>query len=154
MEFDFSKAYDGRRLTSMTRASVQSNGNLCFPREAARQLGISLESSLLICPMGPKDLAVTVVDKDNERGFKIKKTGPYFYVPFRSLMTECGIDCTKVRVVYDIIELNEQYEGHSVFKFNRRIIDHTADAAEEEGVEQAVEAADEGAGAAAGEGAL
>lgn len=127
MEFDFKKAFEGKRLTRMTRASVQSNGNLNFPAEAARQLNLSLDVSLLICPYGEKDLAVTVVDKNDERGFDVKKTGPYYYVPFRSMMNECGIDCTKVRVVYDIIELKERYEGRPVFKFNRRIIDHSQD---------------------------
>jgi len=122
-EFDFTKAYDGKRLTNMTRASVQANGHLNFPPEAVRQMGLSLEKSLLMCPMGEKDLAVTVVEKDDERGFKIKKTGPYLYVPFRSMMNESGIDISKVRVVYDIIELKEKYEGRSVFKFNRRILD-------------------------------
>lgn len=128
MDFDFSKAYDGHRLTQMMRASVQSNGNLNFPPEASRHLGLSLEKALLICPMGEKDLAVTVVEKGDERGFIVKKTGPYFYVPFRSLMNECGIDCTKVRVVYDIIQLRDTYEGRPVFKFNRRIIEHANEA--------------------------
>jgi len=122
-EFDFTKAFDGKRLTNMTRASVQANGHLNFPPEAVRQMGLSLEKSLLMCPMGEKDLAVTVVEKDDERGFKIKKTGPYLYVPFRSMMNESGIEITKVRVVYDIIELKEKYEGRPVFKFNRRILD-------------------------------
>lgn len=134
MDFDFGKAYDGKRLTKMTRASVQRNGNLNFPPEAARQLGLSLEQSLLICPMGEKDLAVTVVEKDDERGFTIKKTGPYYYVPFRSLMTECGIDFVQNTVVYDIIELSERYAGRPVFKFNRRIIVHgTAEKSESAG---------------------
>lgn len=112
----------------MTRASVQSNGHLNIPPEAARQLGLSLDKSLLICPMGEKDLAVTVVEKGDPRGFIIKKTGPYHYVPFRSLMNECGLDCTKEKIVFDIIELNERYEGRPVFKFNRRIITHASDA--------------------------
>lgn len=124
MDFDFSNAYEGKRLTKMTRASVQSNGNLNFPPDAGRQLGLSLEVALLIAPMGEKDLAVTLVDKDDERGFQVKKTGPYYYVPFRSLMNECGIDYVKTRVVYDIIELKERYGGRPVFKFNRRIISH------------------------------
>jgi len=143
MEFDFSKAYDGKRLTNMTRASVQMNGRLNFPPDAARQLKLSLDVSLMICPMGEKDLAVTVVGKDDERGFTIKKTGPYYYVPFRSLMNECGIDCSKVRVVYDIIELSEKYEGRSVFKFNRRILERTADETESEECPAAAEKAGE-----------
>ena len=126
MEFDFSNAYEGKRLTKMTRASVQKNGRLNFPPEAARQLNLSLDESLLICPMGEKDLAVTVVGKDDPRGFTLKKTGPYFYVPFKSLMNECGIDFVNQTVVYDIIELNEKHDGKPVFKFNRRIIRHDA----------------------------
>ena len=122
--YDFSQAFDGKRLTRMMRASVQRNGHLNFPPEAGRQLGLSLEKSLLICPMGTKDMAVTVVDKDNERGFMVKKTGPYFYVPLKSLLNECEIDYVNNTVVYDIIELNDKYEGRPVFKFNRRIIPH------------------------------
>ena len=124
MDFDFSNAFEGKRLTKMTRASVQKNGRLNFPPEAARQMGLTLEQSLLICPMGQKDLAVTLVEKDDPRGFTLKKTGPYFYVPFKSLMNECGIDFVNQTVVYDIIELNEKHEGKPVFKFNRRIITH------------------------------
>ena len=139
MEFDFSKAYEGKRLTKMTRASVQRNGRLNFPPEAARQLNLSLEQSLLICPMGEKDLAVTMVAKDDPRGFTLKKTGPYFYVPFKSLMNECGIDFVKDTVVYDIIELNEKHEGKPVFKFNRRIITHAAESAEVPAVEEQAE---------------
>ena len=134
MEFDFSNAFEGKRLTKMTRASVQKNGRLNFPPEAARQMNLSLDESLLICPMGEKDLAVTLVGKDDPRGFVLKKTGPYFYVPFKSLMNECGIDFVNQTVVYDIIELNEKHDGKPVFKFNRRIIRHgeeTASAADE-----------------------
>lgn len=123
-EFDFSQAFEGRRLTKMSRASVQSNGRLNFPPEATRQLKLSLDKSLLICPMGEKDLAVTVVEKDDPRGFIIKKSGPYFYVPFRSLLNECGVDYVNNRVVYDIIQLNETHGDSPVFKFNRRIIKH------------------------------
>lgn len=140
MEFDFSNAFEGKRLTKMTRASVQKNGRLNFPPEAARQLNLSLDASLLICPMGEKDLAVTLVGKDDPRGFVLKKTGPYFYVPFKSLMNECGIDFVNQTVVYDIIELNEKHEGHPVFKFNRRIITHDA-AAEPEVSAEAEDAA-------------
>ena len=139
MDFDFGKAYDGKRLTKMTRASVQRNGRLNFPPEAARQLNLSLEQSLLICPMGEKDLAVTMVAKDDPRGFTLKKTGPYFYVPFKSLMNECGIDFVKDTVVYDIIELNEKHEGRPVFKFNRRIITHAAESAEVSAVAEQAE---------------
>ena len=124
MEINFSNAYEGGRLTKMTRASVQKNGRLNFPPEAARQLNLTLDQALLICPLGEKDLAVTLVDKDDPRGFMLKKTGPYFYVPFRSLMNECGIDFVNDTVVYDIIELNEKHEGKPVFKFNRRTIRH------------------------------
>ena len=139
MEFDFSQAFEGKRLTKMTRASVQKNGRLNFPPEAARQLNLSLEQSLLICPMGEKDLAVTAVAKEDPRGFMVKKSGPYFYVPFKSLMNECGIDFVNNTVVYDIIELNEKHEGKPVFKFNRRIIRHG------EGPAAAAEAAQEDA---------
>lgn len=137
MDFDFSNAFEGKRLTKMTRASVQKNGRLNFPPEAARQMELSLEHSLLICPMGNKDLAVTLVEKDDPRGFTLKKTGPYYYVPFKSLMNECGIDFVNNTVVFDIIELNEKHEGHPVFKFNRRIITHAAAKAETDIAQQA-----------------
>lgn len=132
MEFDFSNAFDGKRLTKMTRASVQRNGRLNFPPEAARQMELSLEKSLLICPMGEKDFAVTLVEKDDARGFTLKRTGPYYYVPFKSLMNECGIDFVNNTVVFDIIELNEKHGGHPVFKFNRRIITHAVPEAKAE----------------------
>lgn len=145
--FDIGKLYDGRRLTRMMRASVQQNGYLTFPQKVVQLMGLSLEKSLLICPLGEKDLSVTVAAKDAPYGFAIRSSGPYLYVPFRSLLTELGIDFVKNRVIYDIIELNERYEGSPVYKFNRRIIEHEQAEAESEGLageEETLAAADDG----------
>lgn len=137
MNFNFDNAFNGGRLTKMTRASVHANGRLNFPADAVRQLSLSLDKALLVTPMDEKDFAVVVIDKnEDERGFEIKKSGPYLYVPFKSLLKELRIDFVKNTVVFDIIELNEQYNGHSVFKFNRRIITHDEDAKENAGEEQ------------------
>jgi len=126
-DIDYSRPFNGKRMTKITRASVQSNGNLNFPPEAARQLGLSLEKSLLIFPKGKKDLAVIVVEKDHPNGFVIRKTGPYFYTSFREMMIQFGLDYKKVRVVYDIIEMAEEHEGRPVFKFNQRVITHASE---------------------------
>lgn len=117
---------DGERLSQTAKATVQSTGRLNFTPETAAMMNITAESTVILFKAGHRDLGAIVKPGDDRRGFKVKKTGPYFYLQLKNYFDERGINYkdTSVRIVYDITRLDEEYEGLPLFKLNRRDIVH------------------------------
>lgn len=116
---------DGERLSKTAKATVQSTGRLNFTPETAAMMNITAESTIVLFKAGERDLGAIVKPGEDRRGFKIKRTGPYFYIQLKNYLEENGIDYRgSTTVVYDITRLNEVYEELPLFKMIRREIVH------------------------------
>ena len=116
---------DGERLSLTTKATVQSTGRLNFTPATATCRGITSNSTVILLKAGERDRATNVKPCEHRRGFKVKKTGPYFYIQLKNYLEEQGIDYKgKTRVVFDITKLGENYEDQPLFKMIRRDIIH------------------------------
>lgn len=143
---DMIEILDGERLSLTTKATIQNSGRLNFTPETTKLMGLSGESTILLFKAGERDLAAVVKQGEDRRGFKVKKTGPYFYIPLKNYLEEEGIDYRgNTRIVFDITKINEDYDGLPIFKMVRRDIVHEAKVMEApEGVKKALSgAADE-----------
>lgn len=117
---------DGERLSQTAKATVQSTGRLNFTPETASMMGITAESTVILFKAGARDLGAIVKPGEDRRGFKVKKTGPYFYLMIKNYLDERGINYKdpSTRIVFDITKLDESYEGLPLFKLVRRDITH------------------------------
>ena len=116
---------DGERLSKTAKATVQSTGRLNFTPETASMMNITAESTIVLFSAGERDLGAIVKPGDDRRGFKVRRTGPYFYIQLRNYLEENGIPYKGgTTVVYDISKLNETYEDLPLFKMVRRDIVH------------------------------
>jgi len=116
---------DGERLSLTAKATVQSTGRLNFTPETATMMNLTTESTVILFAAGPRDLGAIVKPTEDRRGFKVKKSGPYFYINIKNHLEEQGIDYSgSTRVVYDITKLDETVEDLPLFKLLRRDIRH------------------------------
>ena len=113
---------DAMRLQQSVKATVQFNGRLSFTLEAGKTMGLSEDKSLTIFESDSDDLGATITEKGDPEAFVLKKCGPYFYIAFRNYLKEAGIDYKKNKIIYDISQLDEKFEGRTLFKFERRIL--------------------------------
>lgn len=104
------------------KATVQYNGRLSFTLETSKMMGLSEEKSLIVFEAENGDLGVTVSEKGDPEAFVLKKNGPYFYIAFVNYLRRAKLDYRKDKIVYDIMELDEELEGRTLFKFERRIL--------------------------------
>ena len=95
---------------------------LSFTLEAGKTMGLSEDKSLTIFESDSDDLGATITEKGDPEAFVLKKCGPYFYIAFRNYLKEAGIDYKKNKIIYDISQLDEKFEGRTLFKFERRIL--------------------------------
>ena len=122
---DSLEVLDGERLSLTTKATVQSTGRLNFTPETASTMGITIDSTIVLFKAGERDLGAIVKPGEDKRGFKVKKTGPYFYIQLKNYLEERGIDYKgSTRIVYDITQVEEKLEGLPLFKMIRRDIAH------------------------------
>ena len=116
---------DGERLSKTAKATVQSTGRLNFTPETAAMMNITAESTIVLFKAGERDLGAIVKPGEDRRGFKVKKTGPYFYIQLKNYLDEKGVDYKgSTTVVFDITKLDEVYEDLPLFKMVRRDIVH------------------------------
>lgn len=116
---------DGERLSLSAKATVQSTGRLNFTPETASMMGITAESTVVLFSAGDRDLGAIVKPGADSRGFKVKKTGPYFYIQLKNYFDEKGIDYKgSTTIIYDITKLEETFEDLPLFKMVRRDIVH------------------------------
>lgn len=124
------KPLNARRLQKSVKATVQNNGRLTFAMDAVNEMKLSEDKSIIILAAENGDLGAVISEKGDPEAFALKKCGAYFYISFRNYLRENGIDYKSRRVVYDITELDEVYNGRTLYKFERRFIeksDHAAD---------------------------
>ena len=116
---------DGERLSKTAKATVQATGRLNFTPETATMMNITAESTIVLFQAGERDLGAIVKPGEDRRGFKVRKTGPYFYIQLKNYLEENGIPYKgNTTVVYDITKLDEIYEELPLFKMVRRDIVH------------------------------
>lgn len=122
---DSLEVLDGERLSLTTKATVQSTGRLNFTPETASMMGITADCTVVLFKANDRDLGAIVKPGEDWRGFKVKKTGPYFYIQLRNYLEERGIDYKgSTRIVFDITQVEEKLEGLPLFKMMRRDITH------------------------------
>ena len=125
---------DAKRLSKVAKATVQQQGRLGFSADAQRLMELENGKSIIFFEATDGDLGAVVTLQADERGFALRKSGPYYYLRMKNYFDERQIDYRKKRVIYDIAELNETFEEMKVFKFSRRILERgSTEDREEEG---------------------
>lgn len=116
------KPLDAQRLQKSVKATVQASGRLTFAMDAVNDMKLSEDKSIIILAAENGDLGAALSTKGDPEAFALKKCGAYFYVTFKNYLQQAGIDYKKFKVMYDITELDEQYKGKTLYKFERRMI--------------------------------
>ncbi len=126
MIFDEKKIVDARSYAKRRcKATIQKSGKLGFTANAAELMGLEQGARLLVSECNNSDLAVVVLKgTQDERGFKVRKSVVYFTVDMKAFFDQRGIDYRNAEysVAYDIVMLDETFEGQPVFKLTRRLI--------------------------------
>ena len=116
------KKLNAHRLQQSVKATVQANGRLTFTVEATKEMALSEEKSLIIFEANGGNLGAVISHKGDPDAFVLKKCGQYFYVAFKNYLQQAGIDYKGQRIIYDITELDEELEGKTLYKFERRVL--------------------------------
>lgn len=118
------KPLDAQRLQKSVKATVQNSGRLTFAMDAVKDMKLDETKSIIILAANDNsgNLGAAISEKGDPEAFALKKCGAYFYVSFKNYLQQAGIDYKNQRVIYDITELDEQYKGKTLYKFERRII--------------------------------
>ena len=116
------KPLDAQRLQKSVKATVQASGRLTFAMDAVNDMHLSEEKSIIILAAENGDLGAALSTKGVPEAFVLKRCGAYFYVTFKNYLQQAGVDYKKYKVMYDITELDEQYKGKTLYKFERRMI--------------------------------
>lgn len=116
------KKLNAHRLQQSVKATVQANGRLTFTVEATKEMALSEEKSLVIFEADGGDLGAIISHKGDPEAFVLKKCGQYYYVAFKNYLQQAGIDYKGQRIIYDITELDEELEGKTLYKFERRVL--------------------------------
>lgn len=116
------KKLNAHRLQQSVKATVQVNGRLTFTVEATKEMALSEEKSLIIFEANGGNLGAVISHKGDPDAFVLKKCGQYFYVAFKNYLQQAGIDYKGQRIIYDITELDEELEGKTLYKFERRVL--------------------------------
>lgn len=121
--FEVDKLVDARQYQQKRcKATIQRSGKLGFSANAAEYMALRPNARLLVSECGDGDLAAVVCD--DERGFPVRKAAKYFSVNMKAFFDQRNVDYRDAKhvIAYDIVKLNESFEGHPVFKLTRRVI--------------------------------
>ena len=113
---------DAARLQQTARATIQSNGRLLLSVEATRLMKLADESSLIVFAAENGDLGATVSVKGDPQAFELKRAGATYYLTFKAYLEEAGINYKTQRIVFDITRLDEEIDGHTLFRFARHVL--------------------------------
>ena len=131
---DKCKKIDARKFSKSAKMTIQRTGKLGFSNEAADLFLLKnrQEKRLLLFDMGEDNFMAIVTNKENEEGFKILKGGEYYYVRMKNFFDSRSIPYQTKRVIYDISDTGEEYEGEKVYKLTQRIREYKKGEADDE----------------------
>jgi len=108
--------------TGIIKATIHRSGKLGFSQAAINKLEVNEKTyvKLAINESDVKDtnLYLKVVNELDSESLKVNKAGNYFYLSTRDFFNEYGMDYRKMKIIYDIVEI--EYEGERLFKLIRR----------------------------------
>ena len=116
------KKLDASSLQRLARAKVDPHGRLIFTTEAMRDMGITVDNSIVLFEARDGHLGATVAQKGAKDGFILKRNGPYLYIAFSWYLQLIGLDYKKQKIVYDVLKTDEEMEGRTLWKLERRIV--------------------------------
>lgn len=116
------KKLDASSLQRLARAKVDPHGRLVFSAEAIRDMGLTVDNSIVLFEARDGNLGATVAGKEAKGGFILKSNGPYLYVTFRWYLKLIGLDYKKQRIAYRVLKTDEEMEGRTLWKLERMII--------------------------------
>lgn len=126
--FNESKLIDASKYAQRRcKATIQKTGKLGFSANAATLMGLTEDASLLVSECGERDFAVVVSKVSNDRrGFRVRRSSLYFAVDMKAFFDQRGVDYRNptFSVAYDIVPLDETFEGKPVFKLTYRAVKH------------------------------
>lgn len=116
------KWIDPSALDKHVKATIHKTGKLGFSNGAAKKLQLADNKSICVGTSleNPNDRCLYLIVHENktEEGFKIAKSGMYYYLNTKFLFDSIGIDYKKEIVTYDITQETTEFE--KVFKLKPR----------------------------------
>ncbi len=106
------------------KATIQKCGKLGFSSAAAELMQLAPTKRLLVSDCHDGNLAVVVIpDASDTRGFSLRKSVRYFSADLKMFFDQRGVDYRRsdATVIYDIVKVQETYQGLPVFKLTLRI---------------------------------
>lgn len=106
------------------KATVRKNGELGFAENAAKLMKLDRDSRILLSEQPGGDLAAVVRKEPGDAdGFAVKENGGYCSINLRAYFEQTGVPYADEaqRVIFDIVETSEEFEGSKVFKLTKRV---------------------------------
>ena len=126
------KILPAKRLEKSMKATVQASGRLVFATDAIKDMELTVDKSIKIYETSTMDLGAVLSVKDDPEAFTLKHNGPYYYVSFKNFLQERGIDYKNKKIVYDITNLGDRFEGKTLYKFAYRELPNGAKVEDDE----------------------
>ncbi len=118
--FNPNKTIDAKKHSGNAKATIQLNGRLGFSSDAIKLMSLSPEQVIIFAEGENGDLAAIIREAGDENGFKVQKGGEYYYLRMKSFFDSQEVDYVRKKVIFDISETREEFEGKMVYKFTRR----------------------------------
>lgn len=106
------------------KATIQKCGKLGFSSAAADLMQLAPTKRLLVSDCYDGNFAVVVSpDISDTRGFPLRKSVRYFSADLKMFFDQRGVDYRRsdATVIYDIVKVQETFQGLPVFKLTQRI---------------------------------
>lgn len=118
------KVMNPDNLDKNLKATVHKTGKLGFTIEAARKMGLTVNTGVMIAindeDSNDDSLYLTVHSPAAENMFKASKAGDYHYISTKALFDTLKVDYKNESIVYDISQ--ELINGATYYKLKRREI--------------------------------
>lgn len=87
---------------------IQATGRLGFTEETRKELDLSSNSFILIAQDdSTMELYHSVLDKPENRAFRVHKSGSYYYLTTKLLFDYLNVDYKKQTIIYDLTRCSE-----------------------------------------------
>jgi hypothetical protein len=110
-------------LEKNLKATVHKTGKLGFTSEAANKMNLDVNKSVGIAidedDLLGFDYYLVVYPNQREDGYKVNKSGEYYYINTKAFFDNQKVDYVKNSIVFDIS--GQKIEGMTVYKLTRRL---------------------------------
>ena len=122
---DNAKMVEAKRFATVAHASVTNSGRVRFATDAMEMMDLRAKKSVILFslsqyPDEPAEYAAVPCDEEDPRGFPLKAGGPYVYLSLKNFLVSEAVNFKDFTTTFEITEVNERWEGKSVFRLTLR----------------------------------